>query len=224
MYCSQCGKEIPENSKFCNDCSSPVVEKKAPQVDITNKLLTDIHSNSNNTEQEKSTSKIEENAHTNSDDENIPMPKISACIGLGIASVFALITVIITIQLSFIVFILDALLFVIMLGAWISSIKDYTLAKNDFAQYQKKVREGRKAAKAMQDEINAKQEADRKKQAELNKKRAEYRAKGIPICPKCGSPSIATINRGYSMVSGFIGSGKPINVCQICGHKWQIGK
>lgn len=43
-------------------------------------------------------------------------------------------------------------------------------------------------------------------------------------CPKCGSTSIATTNRGYSFFTGFIGSGKPVNVCQKCGHKWKPGK
>ena len=43
-------------------------------------------------------------------------------------------------------------------------------------------------------------------------------------CPKCGSTSIATTNRGYSFFAGFIGSGKPVNVCQRCGHKWKPGK
>ncbi len=45
----------------------------------------------------------------------------------------------------------------------------------------------------------------------------------IPKCPKCGSTSIATINRGYSIVWGFLGSGKPVNVCQSCGHKFKPG-
>lgn len=27
MYCSQCGKEIPNNSRFCNECGAPVAEK-----------------------------------------------------------------------------------------------------------------------------------------------------------------------------------------------------
>lgn len=42
-----------------------------------------------------------------------------------------------------------------------------------------------------------------------------------PRCPKCGSKSIATTNRGFSVVTGFIGSGSPRNVCQSCGHKWK---
>ena len=40
-------------------------------------------------------------------------------------------------------------------------------------------------------------------------------------CPKCGSKSIATINRGYSLLTGFLGSGSPRNVCQQCGYKWK---
>lgn len=42
-------------------------------------------------------------------------------------------------------------------------------------------------------------------------------------CPKCGSTSIGTVNRGYSLFSGFIGSGSPRNVCQRCGYKWKPG-
>lgn len=42
-------------------------------------------------------------------------------------------------------------------------------------------------------------------------------------CPKCGSSSIATVNRGYSLFWGFLGSGKPVNVCQKCGHKFKPG-
>ena len=45
-----------------------------------------------------------------------------------------------------------------------------------------------------------------------------------PCCPKCGSTSIATVNRGYSLMWGFIGSGKPMNVCQKCGYKFAPGK
>lgn len=43
-------------------------------------------------------------------------------------------------------------------------------------------------------------------------------------CPKCGSYSVATTNRGYSILTGFIGSGSPRNVCQKCGYKWKPGK
>lgn len=43
-----------------------------------------------------------------------------------------------------------------------------------------------------------------------------------PKCPKCGSTSLATVNKGFSLLTGFLGSGKPMNVCQKCGYKWKI--
>ena len=44
------------------------------------------------------------------------------------------------------------------------------------------------------------------------------------LCPRCGSSSIATINRGYSLLWGFLGSGSARNVCQSCGYKFKPGK
>lgn len=44
-----------------------------------------------------------------------------------------------------------------------------------------------------------------------------------PRCPKCGSSNIQSTNRGFSLVTGFIGSGSPRNVCQKCGFKWKPG-
>lgn len=51
----------------------------------------------------------------------------------------------------------------------------------------------------------------------------ENHVKTIIKCPNCGSANIATTNKGYSLITGFIGSGKPMNVCQKCGHKWKPG-
>lgn len=44
------------------------------------------------------------------------------------------------------------------------------------------------------------------------------------LCPKCGSTRIATVNRGFSLVWGFVGSGNAVNVCQKCGYKFKPGK
>ena len=43
-------------------------------------------------------------------------------------------------------------------------------------------------------------------------------------CPKCGSSSIATTNKGFSFFTGLLGSGTPMNVCQSCGHRWKPGR
>lgn len=87
--------------------------------------------------------------------------------------------------------------------------KRYVLAEKDFSAYQDFV---------LQEEDRANAEAEQKRKEELRKCTAPV------TCPKCGSTSIATINRGYSVVWGFIGSGKPMNVCQKCGCKFQPGK
>lgn len=40
-------------------------------------------------------------------------------------------------------------------------------------------------------------------------------------CPKCGCTDLGVANRGFSLVTGFIGSGKSMNVCKKCGYKWK---
>lgn len=45
-----------------------------------------------------------------------------------------------------------------------------------------------------------------------------------PKCPKCGSTAIDATNRGYSLLTGFLGSGKTMNYCKNCGYKWKPRK
>ena len=40
-------------------------------------------------------------------------------------------------------------------------------------------------------------------------------------CPKCGSTAVTTGQRGFSIISGFIGSGSIVNRCGKCGYKWK---
>jgi len=40
--------------------------------------------------------------------------------------------------------------------------------------------------------------------------------KPIICCPKCGSREFTLLNRGYSILTGFIGSGKVKRVCNQC--------
>lgn len=40
-------------------------------------------------------------------------------------------------------------------------------------------------------------------------------------CPKCGSTNITAGQRGYSVLTGFIGSSKTVNRCANCGHIWK---
>ena len=40
-------------------------------------------------------------------------------------------------------------------------------------------------------------------------------------CPKCGSKSVTAGQRGYSIISGFLESGKTVNRCSACGYSWK---
>ena len=40
-------------------------------------------------------------------------------------------------------------------------------------------------------------------------------------CPRCGSTAVTTTSRGYSLLTGFIGSNKTVNRCGKCGHTWK---
>ena len=65
-------------------------------------------------------------------------------------------------------------------------------------------------------------DAFKKKQEQKERKRQEYLAhKDDPRCPKCGSTSITAGQRGYSLLTGFFGSGKTVNRCAKCGYKWK---
>ena len=60
----------------------------------------------------------------------------------------------------------------------------------------------------------------RKMQSQQEQRQQEI-DKNTVRCPKCGSTAIDTVNRGFSLVTGFLGSGSPRNVCQKCGYKWK---
>ena len=48
--------------------------------------------------------------------------------------------------------------------------------------------------------------------------------KDIICCPKCGSTQYHAGARGFSLVTGFIGSNKTVLTCLKCGHRWKPGK
>lgn len=49
----------------------------------------------------------------------------------------------------------------------------------------------------------------------------QQRNNNVVKCPKCGSTNITAGQRGYSLLTGFIGSGSTVNRCAKCGHKWK---
>lgn len=62
---------------------------------------------------------------------------------------------------------------------------------------------------------------EREAEEAARKEKLSSMQESLPRCPKCDSTSITTGARGYSMVWGFIGSGKTVNRCANCGHKWE---
>ena len=43
------------------------------------------------------------------------------------------------------------------------------------------------------------------------------------VCPRCRSTDVVVGQRGYNVVSGFVGSSKTTNRCGKCGHTWNPG-
>lgn len=60
-----------------------------------------------------------------------------------------------------------------------------------------------------------------KKGAKLSNKNNVIQYDSKVKCPCCGSTQIEAVSRGYSFWTGFLGSGKTMNYCKACGHKWK---
>ena len=285
MYCNQCGKEIPDNSKFCNECGCSIsqvdtsFDKEAfdaayeaknqaageysainsiyyiGNVEVDQHQMMEIENLITSNESLVAVQKVRELSGLEVTDalsfvknyflidktkpqnsmeiskptlsngsqteiENLPEPTLGKPILWGLLALLCGWLLILGIKEDSVDIISGLFMFLVCIwsiGSSISAFSNYRLAKRDFYQYQLKIQAEKETEKAQQ-------EAEKRAKQELETKRAEYRAKGMPSCPKCGSPSIATINRGYSIVTGFIGSGKAVNVCQCCGYKWPIGK
>ena len=89
------------------------------------------------------------------------------------------------------------------------------LKEKDIIEYELKMSQFR--AQVQQKENAKKQDQQRTQQS------TPSHSDSAVTCPKCGSTSIQTNNRGFSFFTGFVGSGSPRNVCQKCGFKWKPG-
>lgn len=102
----------------------------------------------------------------------------------------------------------------------ISKNPDYILAMNDLKG--KDIIEFESKMENIRQQLSDR-DNQAKVQRETQQKTEEKEANQVK-CPKCGSTQIGVTNRGYSLLSGFIGSGSARNVCQNCGYKWKPGK
>ena len=52
----------------------------------------------------------------------------------------------------------------------------------------------------------------------------QTKPKGRPNnrCPQCGNEDTIVDKRGFSIVTGFIGSSRYVNHCPKCGRKWKV--
>ena len=67
------------------------------------------------------------------------------------------------------------------------------------------------------------EEIEREQSAQRIAQRNEQRriSQNTLTCPKCGSSAVTIGERGYSLLTGFIGSGQTMNRCGKCGYKWK---
>lgn len=62
------------------------------------------------------------------------------------------------------------------------------------------------------------------KAIEKNSEKFRQKADGKPFCPICGYTGLSANNRGFSMVTGTIGSKDVYVTCLKCGHRWKAGQ
>lgn len=88
------------------------------------------------------------------------------------------------------------------------------LSKKDIIEYETRMNQLRIQSKQL-DATNQQQNQQKQvKESEENKVK----------CPRCGSTNIVTGQRGFSILTGFIGSSKTMNRCASCGYKWSPKK
>lgn len=71
-------------------------------------------------------------------------------------------------------------------------------------------------------ELKMSQFRNQSKQAEQIQSQPKPTEKQL-TCPQCGSTDITSGTRGFTLTTGFLGSGNHRNVCKKCGFKWKPG-
>lgn len=89
------------------------------------------------------------------------------------------------------------------------------LYKNDPIEYQIKIN---------QLKLQYEQQKEVKKQQKIQQQsQSPTPSEPKLTCPKCGSSNITEGTKGFSLTTGFIGSGNFRYVCKNCGNKWKPG-
>ena len=69
--------------------------------------------------------------------------------------------------------------------------------------------------------INVSQHTGETLTSDNNKITNYYENENKVKCPRCGSTQVAIGQRGYSFITGFLGSNKTVNRCGKCGFNWK---
>lgn len=211
IKCPECGKEVSDKAAACPNCGLGIREYIEEE---NRRVLEKQQQETADIKQQEAESKARLERQKQVDNVKLPdKPSKGKSIFAGImCTIMALIGWFgVFADLGFIWLIIAILFSITAIYSpkfYKDEVKKYEQAMNNPSEYKRSVvaENERKAAEAK----------------ELARKRIED-ANKAPKCPKCGSTYISTVNRGYSVVWGFIGSGKAMNVCQKCGHKWKPG-
>lgn len=206
IKCPECGREkVSDSAQACPGCGFGI-------KDYYSKLEQDrLREELKKEEAEKqAAAKAQADAEMEWRLQNVEMPEKPSMVVYLFLGVVALIGIIVYFangsMLSAIITPICGAVAASGLSVYKKKVKEYEMIMNNPDEYRKKVI-------AMEDE--------QREQGEWEEEYDATRVNDAPRCPNCGSTYIATINRGYSIVSGFIGSGQAKNVCQKCGHTWK---
>lgn len=212
MKCPECGKEnVSDTSSTCTECGYNI-----------QKYLQELREKEQDEKEFQyilSTIEIPEVHEPKEPDSYVP-----GVIGSVIAYLFLLAFIVIADGGSFAIGLVTLLYIAFLVLLYVSienEKKEFTKA---LIEYQEKLKENEEIRNNIEQYRMDKAKEileQRKLERFLEELRAERNRK--LHCPKCGSENIGVINRGYSILTGFAGSGAPMNVCQKCGYKWKPG-
>lgn len=213
IKCPECGKEVSNMAAACPNCGYGIREHFEQQqrvlAAIEHQRVSEIK------KQEAATKAIQEREKRIEETKLPEKPKKGRIIFNSImCGIMALIGWFGVFTGLGVIWLIIAILFTVLT---VSAPKFY---KEEVGRYEYATKNPNEYKRSVVEE-DEKRTAEAKEQARKRLEALDAKAKAAPRCPKCGSTYISTVNRGYSIVWGFIGSGNAMNVCQKCGHKWK---
>lgn len=213
IKCPECGKEVSNMAAACPNCGYGIREHFEQQqrvlAAIEHQRVSEIK------KQEAATKAIQEREKRIEETKLPEKPKKGRIIFNSImCGIMALIGWFGVLTGLGVIWLIIAILFTVLT---VSAPKFY---KEEVGRYEYATKNPNEYKRSVVEE-DEKRTAEAKEQARKRLEALDAKAKAAPRCPKCGSTYISTVNRGYSIVWGFIGSGNAMNVCQKCGHKWK---